>query len=93
MSYWDSATQTVVRIPPERIGGYPGWVRLDCGCCDGIEWGGDEPQDCYACKGYGSVCLHVKSGVIALYPGGPLCGHATDDEQEAAAALLAKESQ
>lgn len=71
MAYWDSKNRKMVYFPDESLEGYPGWVRKDCGCCGGIQWGGDEPRECGDCGGYGAVCEHIESGVRALYPGGP----------------------
>lgn len=48
-----------------------GWVR--CGCCAGLEWGGEQPRECRDCDGNGQV-YRYPSGRLALYPGGPLKG-------------------
>jgi hypothetical protein len=73
MSYWDG--EKVVRFKPEEVPGYPGWKWIDCGCCAGIEWGGEHPVECRRCWGDGRLCLHKKSGAYALYPGGPFLGN------------------
>ncbi len=80
MAYWDSSKGVTVYQPPERIKGYPGWYWVDCGCCAGIEWGGEEPRECRECGGSGRVALHATSKRLALYPGGPFCGIATPGE-------------
>lgn len=80
MSHWDSAAQTIVRWPTNAIDGYPGWLSVDCGCCAGVQWGGDYPRECPHCQGSGVLALHVASRRIALYPGGPLCGSWPDTE-------------
>ena len=67
---------------PEKIPGYPGWIQFACGCCAGIMWGGDHPQECNHCWGSGFIALHKKSGVLALYPGGPLLGRLSREEIE-----------
>jgi hypothetical protein len=72
MAYWDSKNQTIIYIKPIKIG--KGWYKLDCGCCNGLRWGGEEPIECSECGGGGFFYLHRKSGVIAQYPGGPLMG-------------------
>jgi hypothetical protein len=36
-----------------------------------LEWGGEYPRECRNCNGTGRICVHLKSGVHALYPGGP----------------------
>ena len=59
---------------------WPGWRQVDCGCCAGLEWGGEEPRECRRCKGWGGLFLHEKSRVLALWPGGPLAGMAYDGE-------------
>ena len=80
MSSWDSKNQVVVHCPAAPYEGRPGWFMLDCGCCAGTEWGGDEPIECGRCRGGGFICLHLPSKVLALYPGGPLCGVASPDD-------------
>ena len=53
---------------------YLSWLKIDCTCCAGIEWGGDYPRECRTCGGSGQIFLHVKSGSFAQWPGGPFCG-------------------
>lgn len=74
MAHWDATLQTIVHFSPVVVEGYPGWRMVDCGCCAGIKWGGDSPEECRDCGGGGVNFLHVKSGVLADYPGGPLRG-------------------
>lgn len=76
MSHWDSASLQVIRWPTEPWG-KRGWLKVDCGCCNGIEWGGEEPRECKDCGGYGVLALHKKSRVLALYPGGHFMGRET----------------
>ena len=59
---------------------HPNWVYYNCGCCAGIEWGGDSPRDCKRCGGSGTLSLHLPSGRIADYPGGPFRGSLTKEE-------------
>lgn len=77
MSYWDSSKGVTVHFPPETIQEHPGWFWLDCGCCAGIAWGGDYPDECRTCGGSGRIALHRRSKTLALYPGGPFCGVAS----------------
>ena len=72
MSAWVDGK--IVRWPDEPIAEHPGWVMRDCGCCNGIEWGGSEPRECSDCAAGGLVAVHLASGTMALYPGGPLRG-------------------
>lgn len=74
MAFWDATLRTIVYFKSEPAEGYPGWERIDCGCSNGLEWGGEEPRECRNCGGSGFIFHHIKSGVLALYPGGPLCG-------------------
>lgn len=74
MSYWDSKAQVVIRIPDKPWPGKPGWLKIDCGCCAGLEWGGESPRECSTCGGGGMIAKHIKSGSLAWYPGGPFCG-------------------
>lgn len=72
----------IIQWPSKSYLGHPGWLNVDCGCCNGIEWGGEFPQDCRVCRGDGAIALHVKSGMLALYPGGPFCGREPPDGQQ-----------
>jgi hypothetical protein len=74
MAYWNHETSEIVTLPPEPYDGFPGWQQVDCGCCAGLEWGGDYPVECPRCKGAGFFALHVASGRLADYPGGPFRG-------------------
>lgn len=49
----------------------PGYVN--CGCCNGLEWGGEYPRECRNCGGSGRVYRYA-SGRLALWYGGPFCG-------------------
>ena len=72
MAYWNG--NKIVHAPPQKSNRYPGWQRIDCGCCAGVQWGGDYPRECSYCGGSGFIYHHLKSGALALYPGGPFCG-------------------
>lgn len=54
----------------------PGWVN--CGCCNGLEWGGESPRECGDCWGTGRQYRYA-SGRLALYPGGPFLGQEHPD--------------
>ncbi len=71
MAYWDG--KRTIHFPTKPDEKYPAWDVIDCGCCAGIEWGGEEPRECSSCGGYGVKYQHRKSKVMALYPGGPFC--------------------
>jgi len=74
MAFWDSSSGRIIHLRDEPWEGSPGWVRRDCGCCNGIEWGGDVPMECSSCGGGGFVAFHAESRCLADYPGGPLRG-------------------
>ena len=74
MAYWNSETQKIEYFSPKQSELYPGWEEIDCGCCAGIQWGGDYPRECMDCEGTGRIFRHIKSGALALYPGGPFMG-------------------
>lgn len=76
LAYWDG--KQMVYLPEREVEGYPNWRLVDCGCCAGIEWGGDYPQECQRCGGSGGIYKHIRSGLLADYPGGPLRGRASD---------------
>lgn len=80
MAHWDG--KNIVYWLDEPYPGYPGWMSIDCGCCNGIQWGGDEPRDCNQCGGAGRIARHVESGIVALYPGGPIIWRERADERE-----------
>lgn len=80
MSHWDSEAATIVRHPMKEWPDYPGWWNIDCGCCNGLEWGGEYPQECRDCGGNGYLAWHEKSHVLAWYPGGPLRGKLLPDD-------------
>ena len=69
MAYWNG--KEIIYAKPEPAKTHPGWEIIDCGCCGGIQWGGEYPRECLDCNGSGSYFRHIKSGVSALYPGGP----------------------
>lgn len=66
------AIQAAAHQPGEVDYFYPDWMKVTCGCCAGIEWGGEEPRECRDCVG-GVVFVH-RSGVVAQWPGGPFNG-------------------
>lgn len=74
MAHWDSAAGKIVGWETKELEERPGWYEIDCGCCVGIEWGGDYPRECRRCGGSGTIFWHKKSRVLADYPGGPLRG-------------------
>jgi len=74
MAHWDSKQGKTVYWSDTPYSGYPGWLMIDCGCCGGIEWGGETPSECRTCKGSGWLAKHIESKALAWYPGGPFCG-------------------
>ena len=74
MAYWDSKNQKTIHYPPIPYPNYPGWLQIDCGCCHGIEWGGDYPRECDTCNQSGFIAEHISTGLLAKWPGGPFCG-------------------
>lgn len=50
-----------------------GWKIKSCGCCCGLEWGGEYPRECRNCNGTGQYWVSPK-GKHVLYPGGPFLG-------------------
>ncbi len=72
MSRWNADKGMIERWEPRLDPDYPGWLWVDCGCCAGICWGGEEPVECNCNAGW--VAVHIESGTRALYPGGPFIG-------------------
>lgn len=77
MASWDNKTKKIIHYPPRICEHNPNWEVLDCGCCSGLQWGGEEPRECDNCMGTGVEYRHIKSRVLALYPGGPFLGKET----------------
>ena len=50
-----------------------GWREVSCGCCGGLQWGGEEPRECLDCNASGTYWV-TPGGRTALYPGGPFTG-------------------
>ena len=72
MAYWDSTKQQTFFMAPHRNKENQGWLDIDCGCCNGLTWYYGE--ECAACMGTGILSVSIKSGTLAIYPGGPLAG-------------------
>lgn len=72
MAYWDG--DKIVYAQPIPYPDYPEWEYMDCGCCGGIEWGGESPRECRSCGGIGFLARHKPTNRIADYPGGPFRG-------------------
>lgn len=79
MARWNSETGQIEYFEPRQCPDNPGWLIIDCGCCNGIRWGGCSPIECNRCLGEGIYYKHIKSGVLAQYPGGPLMGREAND--------------
>ena len=73
MAYFNNKTGFTIYAPDKEYPNYSGWVLVDCGCSNGLEWGGEYPRECLTCNGSGHYAEHIKSGVKAEYPGGPFC--------------------
>jgi len=71
MAYWDG--KKIIHRPTVPCKEHSGWDEIDCGCCGGIVWGGEEPEECPSCNGGGVIYQHRKSKVRAEYPGGRFC--------------------
>jgi hypothetical protein len=72
MAYWTG--EKIVCFETEPWPHYPGWLMVDCGCCAGIQWGGEWPDECQDCGGTGRYAQHIGSGALAQWPGGPFVG-------------------
>ena len=71
MAHWDYKRGKIIYSKPTSL---HEWIAIDCGCCHGIKWGGEEPVECNICGGGGFLYVHKKSGAIAEYPGGRFVG-------------------
>lgn len=72
MAHWDYRHNMIWHYPAKDLGN--GWLRVDCGCSGGLQWGGEEPRECDRCGGTGSIYWHKKSKTFAQYPSGPFQG-------------------
>lgn len=71
MAWYNCKTNQIEHFKSERCEPpYTSWEQIDCGCCAGIEWGGDYPRECDRCGGSGVIYRHIKSGVLKDWPGG-----------------------
>jgi hypothetical protein len=50
------------------------WMHIPCGCCNGLQWGGDTPQECLDCDGTGALWI-TENDRLAEYPGGLFTGY------------------
>lgn len=55
-----------------------GWIQKNCSCNGGPV--GPYGDECRGCNGFGQYFIHLKSGVEAMYPGGPLLGKLSKGE-------------
>ena len=46
MAHFDATTGRIVKFKPYSNNITPGWFVFDCGCCNGLEWGGETPREC-----------------------------------------------
>lgn len=89
MASWNGSE--VVYFKPKLVPEHPDWVGLDCGCCGGFEWSAvAEAVECRDCNARGIRWVHVPTGTVAEWPGGPLLGRA--GKHELAAARRAQEA-
>lgn len=77
---WNGREMTHPESPPIPVDGYPQWVAVDCGCCHGLEWGGEEPRECRDCGASGRFFVHLPTGTGAVWPGGPFNGAKFDPD-------------
>jgi len=81
MAHWDYKTQRINYFPAKESN-CKGWWAIDCGCANGLQWGGNEPVECDRCGGTGTIFWHKKSKTFAQYPGGHLLGRGDLTETE-----------
>ena len=77
---WTGTEMTHPSSLPEPVEMYPGWVWVNCGCCGGVEWGGEYPRECRECEGSARYAVHLATGTAALWPGGPFNGWRYDPD-------------
>jgi len=71
MAHWNG--KNIIYFNPIKSKYWPKWDESDCGCCSGIEWGGESPRECKTCGGKGFIFVHRKTGIRVQWPGGPFC--------------------
>lgn len=80
MAHWDYMDKKIHYYSARDLEN--GWLEIDCGCSEGLRWGGEYPRECNRCEGIGAIVWHKKSKVFALYPGGPFKGRGDLTERE-----------
>lgn len=90
MANWNSTAGVVEAWAPRVHPFHAGWAMVDCGCCAGIQWGGEAPVECSTCGAGGWLHVHLASGRTAWWPGGPFSGSLGGDELERVRAAVAR---
>jgi hypothetical protein len=49
------------------------WLQIECGCCAGLQWGGEYPRECLDCDGTGLLWVSPKDR-LKQWPQGPFLG-------------------
>lgn len=74
MAYYDYATGKRIPRDPEIWDDNDGWLKVDCGCNNGLVWDKMPPEECYRCEGRGYMALHIKTFTLNRTPGGGIFG-------------------
>lgn len=72
--YYDYATDTRIPREPEPWPENENWLRIDCGCNNGVKWDVRPLEECPRCEGRGWLAFHVRSFAICHCPGAPIIG-------------------
>jgi len=49
MAYWNG--KRIIYWETKICSEYPNWEVVDCGCYNGLKWGGEYPNECKYCEG------------------------------------------
>lgn len=74
MAYFDYAKGERVPRDPEIWPDYDGWIKIDCGCNNGLLWDKDPLEECPRCEGRGYMAMHIKTYTVNRCPGGGIFG-------------------
>jgi len=74
MAYFDYAKGERISREPEIWPDNDGWLKIDCGCNNGLVWDKTPAEECHRCEGRGYMAMHIKTFAVNRCPGGGIWG-------------------
>jgi len=98
MGYYDYTKEPKEKVwfEPEIWPDSDNWLKIDCGCMNGLLWDVMPYEECPRCRGMGRMALHIRTFSLCRIPGSPLIGRLKRAEAEKILARfiqLAKEAE